>query len=110
MKIRNWLEEGKKVPEFQSSGWAFATRVGGGLFFLAAFILFIVAGSMSTKTNSDFFHIIMAWGIGAGILCFFKAFLIDKLSEMSFYSKLSAEYLFELKNKQDKKVKDSEIK
>ena len=109
MKIRNWLEEGKKVPEFQSSGWAFATRIAGGFFFLCSFIFFIAAGT-KFKTDSHFLYMLMAYGIGAGILAFIKAFLIDKLSEMSFYSKLSAEYLFELKNNQNKKVKDSEIK
>ena len=111
MEPKIHLEEEKKLPIFKSSGWAVTVRVLGVLALFAAFIFFLIGssnypGSRTSRSEREFLLILSVWSVGGGIVCFFKAFLIDKLSELSFYSRLGAEYLLKLTNNQERKDKD----
>ena len=108
MESETQLTEEKKIPAFESSGWSAAIKGLGGLSFICALVFLIISQDTYSRSEREFFYILMACGIGGGIGCFFQAFLVDKLSEVAFYSKLQAEYLFKSTHTHKSKEKDTQ--
>ena len=80
--------------DFKSSGWAQLHRVCGWLSLLLGFCVVVwgVAQVIEGRDNDSFALFSLGlFGLAGGMSCFFAAFLIDKLSEMAFYSKITAD-------------------